>query len=382
MSSIIVRHAWQHGIFPTVNIEDFDYELPEECIAQRPLARRDASRMLVLDRVSGRHRDGRFVDLPSLLRGDELVVMNNARVIPARMFAQRQGLPAGKPENAASDKEMLPARIELLLVRRLRDDLWEALVRPGRKVRIGEQLRIEGAELQAEVTGRGTYGLRQLRFFGVSNIEAAMERAGHVPLPPYIRRNDEPSDRERYQTVFATQPVAVAAPTAGLHFTPQTLEEIRARGAEICEITLEVGLGTFQPIRVEYLAKHSMHSEAYEIPESAAQSLAQARRAGRPILAVGTTVVRALEDAAQKAVARGDQPHQTATGRATAEMFIRPGHGFALVDQLLTNFHLPRSTLLVLVAAFAGREAVLSAYRHALAEGYRFYSYGDCMLIR
>jgi len=224
--------------------------------------------------------------------------------------------------------------------------------------------------------------LRQLRFFGFSNIEAAMERAGHIPLPPYIRRTDEPADRERYQTVFATQPVAVAAPTAGLHFTRQTLEEIRARGAEICEITLEVGLGTFQPIRVEDLVKHSMHSEAYEIPEPAAQALAKARSAGRPILAVGTTVVRALEDAAQKAVARGDQPHQIATGRATAEMFIRPGHRFALVDQLLTNFHLPRSTLLVLVAAFAGREAVLAAYRHAVAEGYRFYSYGDCMLIR
>jgi len=347
-------------------LDDFDYVLPPERIAQHPLPARDASRMLVLERESGRFRDDRFVNLPALLRGDELVVMNNARVIPARLFAHREGK---------------RARIEVLLVRHLHDDEWEALVRPGRKVGTGERLRFDGEELQAEVVGRGLYGLRQLRFFGVSNVLAAIERAGHVPLPPYIRRTDEPADRERYQTVFATQPGAVAAPTAGLHFTPRTLAEIRSRGAEMCEITLEVGLGTFQPVHVADLDQHVMHSEAYEIPPSAAEALARARRSGRPILAIGTTVVRALEDAAQKAVTRGDPPHEVAAGRATAEILIRPGHRFALVDQLLTNFHLPRSTLLVLVAAFAGREAVLSAYRHAVAEGYRFYSYGDCMLI-
>jgi len=338
--------------------------------------------MLVLERDSGRFRDGKFSDLPALLRGDELVVMNNARVIPARLFAHRRGRLSESAGKTGSELNLLPARIELLLVRHLQDDVWEALVRPGRKVRTGERLRIEGEELQAEVVGRGPYGLRQIRLFGVSNILAAIERAGHVPLPPYIRRADEPADRDRYQTVFATRPVAVAAPTAGLHFTPDTLAEIRARGVEMCEITLEVGLGTFQPIHVEDLSEHSMHAEAYEIPATTAQTLARARRAGRPILAVGTTVVRALEDAAQKAVARGELPYEIASGRATAEIFIRPGHRFALVDQLLTNFHLPRSTLLVLVAAFAGREAVLSAYRHAVAEGYRFYSYGDCMLIR
>ncbi len=211
---------------------------------------------------------------------------------------------------------------------------------------------------------------------------SAIERAGHVPLPPYIRRSDEASDRERYQTVFATRPAAVAAPTAGLHFTQQTLAQIRARGAEICEITLEVGLGTFQPVHGEDLDQHVMHTEAYEISPQAAEAIATARRGGRPILAVGTTVVRALEDAALKAAAGGAPQHELAPGRAAADIFIRPGHRFALVDQLLTNFHLPRSTLLVLVAAFAGREPILSAYRHAVAAGYRFYSYGDCMLIR
>jgi S-adenosylmethionine:tRNA ribosyltransferase-isomerase len=330
--------------------------------------------MLVLERDSGRYQDRKFTDLPKLLRGDELVVVNNARVIPARLFSHRQGL--------GDRRELLPARIEVLLVRRLDGDLWEALVRPGRKVRTGERLLFEGGELQAEVLGRGPYGLRQLRFFGAADLLAAIEHAGHVPLPPYIRRADEPADRERYQTVFATRPGAVAAPTAGLHFTAQILAEMRVRGAQICEITLDVGLGTFQPIHTENLDEHKMHGEAYEIPTAAAVAVNEAHVAKRPILAVGTTVVRALEDAAQKAAARGDPPHAIASGRATAEIFIRPGHRFALVDQLLTNFHLPRSTLLVLVAAFAGRETVLSAYRHAVESGYRFYSYGDCMLTR
>ena len=371
-----------HAIFAPMNLQDFDYILPADRIAQRPLARRDASRMLELDKNTGNFRDSHFADLPARMRSDELVVMNNARVIPARLFAHRQGGSPDRPVETAMERGLLPGRIELLLVRRLHDDLWEALVRPGRKVRSGDRLRIEGEELQAEVVGRGLYGLRQIQFRGASDVLSAIERAGHVPLPPYIRRNDEPADQRRYQTVYATRPVAVAAPTAGLHFTRQTLQEIRARGAEICEITLEVGLGTFQPIRVEDLTQHSMHSEAYEIPVAAARAISEARRARRPILAVGTTVVRALEDAAEKAVARGGQPDEVAAGRAEAAIFIRPGHRFALVDQLLTNFHLPRSTLLVLVAAFAGREAVLSAYRHAMAQGYRFYSYGDCMLIR
>jgi S-adenosylmethionine:tRNA ribosyltransferase-isomerase len=203
-----------------------------------------------------------------------------------------------------------------------------------------------------------------------------------VPLPPYIRRADETADRERYQTVFAKQPVAVAAPTAGLHFTPEILDQLREKGVEIAEITLEVGLGTFQPIRTENLDDHVMHSEAYEISQKTAGAIASARQQGRPVLAVGTTVVRTLEDAAQKSLKAGRTPEDIAVGRACAEIFIRPGHRFALVDQLLTNFHLPQSTLLVLVCAFAGRDAVLAAYRHAVSSGYRFFSYGDCMLIR
>jgi S-adenosylmethionine:tRNA ribosyltransferase-isomerase len=363
-------------------LSDFDYVLPPEQIAQRPLDARDASRMLVLERQSGRLFDELFINFPDLLRGDELLVINNIRVIPARLFAHREEKCTEPSEGSAVHHRLLPARIEVFLVHHLRGDEWEALVRPGRKVRTGERLHIDGSDLQAEVLGRGSYGLRRLRFSGVPSVTEAIERAGHVPLPPYIRRPDEPVDWERYQTVFATRAAAVAAPTAGLHFTQQTLASIRSRGVEICEITLEVGLGTFQPVHTEDLDQHVMHSEAYEISPKAAEAIAAARRAGRPILAVGTTVVRALEDAAQKAEARGLPAPQLMPGRAAADIFIRPGHQFKLIDQLLTNFHLPRSTLLVLVAAFAGRETILSAYRHAVEAGYRFYSYGDCILIR
>ena len=261
-------------------------------------------------------------------------------------------------------------------------DLWEALVRPGRKIRIGERLDFEGGQLQAEVVGRGTFGLRQLRFFGTDDVAAEIERIGHMPLPPYIRRHDEAMDRERYQTVFASRPGAVAAPTAGLHFTPGIMARIAARGIEVREITLHVGLGTFQPIRTEHLEAHPIHAETYEIPAETAAAVAAAGREKRPILAVGTTVVRALEDAARKNAARGAAPGDLQSGPAVADLFILPGHRFAIVDQLLTNFHLPRSTLLVLAASFAGREPILAAYKHAIAAGYRFYSYGDCMLIR
>jgi S-adenosylmethionine:tRNA ribosyltransferase-isomerase len=363
-----------------MRLSEFDYELPAESIAQHPLKERDASRMLLLGRSSGRYEDRRFAELPSLLRGNELMVVNNARVIPARLFGHRLGPGADGSRGTASDAA--GPKIEALLVRRLEGDLWESLVRPGRKVRTGERLVFDGGELEAEVVGRGAFGLRQLRLHGPADVLAAIEKIGHMPLPPYIRRDDEPSDRERYQTVFAERPGAVAAPTAGLHFTPAILQELHARGVEIREITLDVGLGTFQPIRTEDLDSHEIHREAYEIPEATAAAIAAARLAGRPVLAVGTTVVRTLEDAAEKAAAGGAPPGTIVSGRATADIFLRPGHRFAVVDQLLTNFHLPRSSLLVLLAAFAGREAVLSAYRHAIAAGYRFYSYGDAMLVR
>jgi S-adenosylmethionine:tRNA ribosyltransferase-isomerase len=368
-----------------MRLSEFDYLLPPEAIAQQPLQDRAAARMLLLGRSSGRLEDRHFHELPSLLRGGELLVVNNARVIPARLFGRRAGMHAEPPgKHSRVRKEYLASRVEVLLTRRLDSESWEALVRPGRKVRSGERLFFDGSPLEAEVIGRGRYGLRQLRFRAKDggDVSAIINRIGHVPLPPYIRRSDKAEDRESYQTVFAKQPVAVAAPTAGLHFTPEILKQLRQKGVEIAEITLEVGLGTFQPIRTETLEDHVMYDEAYEISPQAAAAITSARQQGRPILAVGTTVVRTLEDAAQRSVQAGRPPENIAAGRACAEIFIRPGHRFALIDQLLTNFHLPRSTLLVLVCAFAGREPVLAAYHHAVTSGYRFYSYGDCMLIR
>jgi S-adenosylmethionine:tRNA ribosyltransferase-isomerase len=366
-------------------LSKFDYKLPAEAIAQKPLEDRAGARMLLLERSCGRVEDSHFRALPSLLKGNELVVVNNARVLPARLFAHSAGAHAEIPgKHSPAQKEFLASRLEVLLTRRIDAELWEALVRPGRKVRSGERLFFEGSDLEAEVIGRGEYGLRQLRFLAGSSadISEVIGRIGHVPLPPYIRRSDEVADRERYQTIFAKQAVAVAAPTAGLHFTSEILDQLGQKGVEIAEITLEVGLGTFQPIRSENLEEHAIHTEAYEISEKTAAAIAAARRQARPILAVGTTVVRTLEDAAQKSIRAGRRPEDIAVGRACAGIFIRPGHRFALVDQLLTNFHLPRSTLLVLVCAFGGRDPVLAAYGHAVAAGYRFYSYGDCMLIR
>lgn len=371
-------------------LSDFDYDLPQECIAQHPLPERDASRMLALDRRSGTWEDAAFRDFPARLHGDELVVVNNTRVIPARLFGKRAGIHSQKPgKNNPALHEFLTADVEVLLTRELGDNEWEALVRPGRKIPCGEQILFGGGELKAEVIGRSEYGMRRLRLNANGNVHSAIERLGHVPLPPYIRRSDEAADRERYQTVFATRPGAVAAPTAGLHFTPAILEQMRVRGIEFAEITLNVGLGTFQPIHEEQIENHKMHLETYEIPEAAASAVCKARREGRPIVAIGTTVVRALEDAALKAqtkhrarLATADHAPLVESGSAEAGIFIKPGHSFLAVDQLLTNFHLPRSSLLVLVSAFAGREFILGAYRHAVDAGYRFYSYGDSMWIR
>lgn len=366
-----------------LRLEEFDYPLPEELIAQRPLAERDASRMLVLERATGGFADHSFRQLPGLLRGDELLVVNNTRVFPARLLGRRRGVraqPIGRRSPAR--REYLKAPIEVLLTRECEPGLWEALVRPGRKVRTGERIvfgssDIRDAELEAEVVGRGEFGLRRLRFPAGADLGRILERLGHVPLPPYIKRADEPADRARYQTVFARPDKlgAVAAPTAGLHFTPTILEALRARGIGLVEITLTVGLGTFQPIHIAELARHRMQPEPYEIPPAAAAAIEAARVQGRPILAVGTTVVRALESVASRV-------GRVVAGSGEADLFIYPGYRFKVVDQLLTNFHLPRSSLLVLVCAFAGRESILRAYAHAVREKYRFYSYGDCMLIR
>jgi len=365
-----------------MRLDELDYHLPAEQIAQRPLDRRDASRLLLLNRSSGKFEDRHFAEFPELLGGNELLVFNNARVIPARLFGRRVGVRSQRPSRSTR-AEHLAGKVEILLTRKVEGDTWEALVRPGRKMHLGERVLFGDGELEAEIIARGDFGLRTLRF--VSHDQRAMnehlERLGHVPLPPYIERADETADRERYQTVFAKNPGAIAAPTAGLHFSAEILKRIRARGAEICELTLEVGLGTFQPVHGETLEGHVMHSESYEIPSEAAERINAAKSEGRPVLAIGTTVVRALEDASLRSPEAGLSDIVTA-GKAEAKLFITPGFRFRAVSGLLTNFHLPRSTLLALVCAFAGRENVLAAYRHAVEADYRFYSYGDCMLIR
>lgn len=365
-----------------MRVDEFDYHLPAELIAQHALARRDASRLLLLDRESGLLADRRFDELPQILAGNELLVFNNARVIPARLFGKRAGVHSQKPSRKTV-REHLAGNVEVFLTRKLDLGVWEALVRPGRKMQVGEKVLFGAGELEAEILSRGELGIRTVRLLTRNSlsVDENLERLGHVPLPPYIHRPDETFDRERYQTIFARQPGAVAAPTAGLHFTLEILDKLKAKGCELCEVTLDVGLGTFQPVHTETLEEHKIHSEAYEISPEAAEKISRAKRDSRPILAVGTTVVRALEDAAARAGAAGS-PDALLAGRAEAQIFLLPGHKFRVVNQLLTNFHLPKSTLLALVSAFAGRERILQAYKHAVEGKYRFYSYGDCMLIR
>src|SRR5438477_12375233 len=365
-----------------MRLDELDYHLPREQIAQRPLEHREASRLLFLDRSSGVIEDRLFTDFPILLQGNELLVINNARVIPARLFGRRAGVHSQAPSRATK-AEHLTGKVEIFLTREVDSGTWEALVRPGRKMHVGERVLFGEGELEAEVLSRGQLGLRTLRFTSRDQctISKHLERLGHVPLPPYIARADEIFDRERYQTVFAKRSGAIAAPTAGLHFSTEILEKVRGRGAEICELTLNVGLGTFQPIHSETLEGHVMHSESYEIPKETADRIQATHDAGRPIVAIGTTVVRTLEDAARRA-AESSSSNLVQAGKAEAQLFIVPGFRFRVVEGLLTNFHLPRSTLLALVCAFAGRERVLAAYQHAVNAGYRFYSYGDCSLVR
>ena len=365
-----------------MNLDELNFDLPPERIAQHPLGARDASRMLLLDKGTGAWQDRQFREFPDLLRGDELIVLNNARVLPARLFGRRVGIHAEPPgiHNPARH-EHLKTPIEVLLVRQLSPDTWETLVRPGRKITVGEKIIFGEGELEAVAEVRGDYGLRVLRFTSKTDFHEALARLGHIPLPPYIKRSDEPADRERYQTIYAKEGSAVAAPTAGLHFTPEILQRIRARNIAISEITLDVGLGTFEPVRTQHLEDHKIHLESYEIPEATVQAIAQAQKEKRPILAVGTTVVRALEDAAEKASQRTGSK-VLIPGKSEAAIFLYPGKPLRVVNQLLTNFHLPQSSLLALVATLAAQENILRAYRHAVAAEYRFYSYGDCMLIR
>jgi len=371
-----------------MNLDELNFDLPPERIAQHPLATRDASRMLLVDKTTGAWEDRQFREFPDLLRGNELIILNNARVLPARLFGRRVGIHAEPPSiHNPARHEHLQSPIEVLLVRQLAPDTWETLVRPGRKISVGEKIIFGDAtrdgegELEAIAESRGEYGLRTMRFTSKTGFHEALSRLGHIPLPPYIKRADEPADRERYQTVYARQGSAVAAPTAGLHFTPEILQRIRTRNIEIAEITLDVGLGTFEPVRTERLEDHKIHVESYEIPEPTAQAIANAQNKSRPVLAIGTTVVRALEDAAQKSAQRGGSSTPS-PGKSEATILLFPGRPLRVVNQLLTNFHLPQSSLLALVATLAGKENILRAYRHSVETEYRFYSYGDCMLIR
>lgn len=361
-------------------VSDFHYELPPERIAQEPLPDRAASRLLHLHRRSGTWHDRCFCDLPGLLRADDLLVINNTRVFPARLYGHRSGKRAQplSPRNPASP-EFLHGRVEVLLTRQLSEtpNEWECLVRPGKKIGIGEKLFFgDSSELEAEVIARGSFGERRVRFTPAADFFERIERLGHVPLPPYIDREDRAADRERYQTVYARSRGSVAAPTAGLHFTPEIMDRIRARGIQIAQITLHVGLGTFQPVRSERVEDHNLHRESYEIPDEAAHLINAAKESGRRIVAVGTTTVRTLEYAAQFT---GE--NRIEAGRGEADLFIYPGFPFRIVGALLTNFHLPQSTLLMLVCAFGSKDLVLRAYHHAVEAGYRFYSYGDCMLV-
>ena len=345
---------------------DFDYYLPEDLIAQTPLEKRDRSRMLILDRAQGNWRDGNFTELPSLVAPGDLLVLNNTRVFSARLVGHRI-------LNGARGAE-----VEALLLMRTSEteNEWEVLAKPGRALKFGAELEFGDGLLRGTVKEIVEEGRRIIRFGAEADeFERIVDRIGSTPLPPYIRRERGVKlDDPRYQTVYATRRGAIAAPTAGLHFTPQVIAELRRRGVETAEITHHVGYATFQPVRVERIEEHRIAAETYEISEETADRIERTRTAGGRVIAVGTTSVRALESAAA-------ETGRLRAGRGATELFIYPGYKFRIVDALLTNFHLPQSSLLMLVAAFAGREFVIEAYRHAVAAKYRFYSYGDCMLI-
>ena len=365
-----------------MRVADFHFDLPEELIAQSPPPVRGTSRMLVLDRAAAEYRDDFFRNLPHLLHPGDLLILNDSRVIPARLYAIR----ARGPHTQFSSPDPT-GRIEVLLTEHIGGEDWSALVRPSRKVQPGERLHFAAPNeseplLEAEILTADDFGERTLRFNPVADFHAILSKIGHMPLPPYIHRDDSEEDKDRYQTVFSHEPGSAAAPTAGLHFTPEILAELRQRGVQIETITLHVGLGTFQPVRAENVEDIRLHAEHYTLPAATAEAVNAALREGRRIIAAGTTTTRTLEHCAQHSA--GFEPHAGVRLEAhsgSTSIFISPGYRFRVVSGLLTNFHLPQSTLLMLVSAFAGREAVLAAYAHAVRERYRFFSYGDCMLI-
>jgi S-adenosylmethionine:tRNA ribosyltransferase-isomerase len=378
-------------------VSDFDYELPERLIAQEPAQRRDLSRLLVVDRASGTFTDSVFAKLPDYLEPGDLLVLNNTRVFPARLIGRRF-------RKTARGEAVLGGRVEVFLVSRVGPLVWETLVKPGKSLLPGARVDFARGKLVGEVIEWRDFGRRIVRFEAEGDFDEIIDRIGRTPLPPYIKRDEEDRlDAERYQTVFARERGAVAAPTAGLHFTPELLDRMRARGIEIAEITLHVGYGTFQPVRVERVEDHRVEPEAYSISEEAAASINRALDEGRRVIAVGTTTTRALESAAKRGIEVGgrglgvsDQSTSVSSSQPatpnpqllapnpqplTTDLFIYPEFEFKGLGGLITNFHLPRSSLLMLASAFAGRELVLKAYRHAIENEYRFYSYGDAMLI-
>jgi S-adenosylmethionine:tRNA ribosyltransferase-isomerase len=345
----------------TMQISDFDFDLPEGLIAQQPLERRSDSRMLVVDRKARTWHDDKFANFPSFIEAGDSLVVNNTRVFPARLVGIRE--PSG-------------GQVELFLIRQLNTGAWETLARPAKKLRVGTRVNFGDGRLCGEVVGTLGEGHREVLFNEGKPFESLLEEIGQTPLPPYIKREGAPSveDRERYQTVYAQHRGAIAAPTAGLHFTTSILDHVKALGAEIVEITLHVGYGTFEPVRVDDLRRHSVTPESYEINSAAAAAINRTKERKGRVIAIGTTTTRALESAT-------DMNGKVHPRLGTADLTIIPGYKFRAVDALLTNFHLPKSSLLVLVSTFAGRDLILNAYEHAVNERYRFYSYGDCMFI-
>lgn len=340
-----------------MDVKDFNYELPEELIAQDPLEKRSNSRLMVLDKKSGDVSHRHFYNIKEYLRAGDCLVINNTKVIPARLFGER---------------EKTGGKVEILLLKRKSDDVWETLVKPGKKARIGEVLSFGNGLLKAEVIAIVEEGNRLLRFEYDGIFEEILDRLGQMPLPPYITH--ELQDKNRYQTVYAKYDGSAAAPTAGLHFTEELLQEIRDMGVSIAEVTLHVGLGTFRPVKVENVLDHHMHSEFFQISAEAAELINETKRKGGRVISVGTTSTRTLESAVEEDGTLREKSGWT-------EIFIYPGYRFRVIDGLITNFHLPESTLVMLVSALAGREHVLQAYREAVKEKYRFFSFGDAMLI-
>lgn len=343
-----------------MHINDFDYYLPEEQIAQHPADKRDASRLLVIDRKTGKLEHKYFYDILEYLNPGDCLVMNNSKVIPARLFGM---------------KEITGAKVEFLLIKRIKDDIWEAMVRPGKKLHVGDRVSFsDDGDLSATIIEHGEGGTRLVRFEYDGDFHTLLDRIGKIPLPPYIERDSDEEDKERYQTVYCKEEGSVAAPTAGLHFTRELIDQVLQKGVKIAYVTLHVGIGTFRPVKCEIIEEHKMHFEEYEIDEENAAIINETKKAGGRIISVGTTSTRTVESASL-------EDGTVLAVHGSTDIFIYPGYRFKVIDSLITNFHLPKSTLLMLVSALYNRENILEAYKEAVEQKYRFFSYGDAMII-